>query len=87
MIETIITSALGVIAAAAPGLLAAVTSQESDADAIAHVLTTLRAMPQREATDGDDTAGEWDRDLAAREAGGTGAPSVPASPFGEGEGR
>lgn len=82
MIETIITSALGIVAALAPGVLAAATNKESDADAIAHVLTYVRAMPKREASGGDSTAGGWDRDLAAREAGGTGAPSVPADPYG-----
>lgn len=62
MIEMIVVKALEVVAAAAPGLLAALTSRQSDEEAIAAARELAEALPVREA----GATGTWDRDLAER---------------------
>jgi len=45
VIGTIVVQALNIIAAIAPGLLAAMTNHTSDADAIAHAQRTIDEIP------------------------------------------
>lgn len=70
MIESIVASALAIVAAAAPGVLAAATKRETDEEAIAHVLAATRALAEREAKAGDSMQGAWDADLKRRKEGG-----------------
>jgi len=59
---TIVTSLLEVVASVAPGVLAAITGQQTDQEAIDAARERVEALPVR---GGDD--GAWARDLARRE--------------------
>jgi len=52
----IVESALSIIAAVAPGLLALLTSKDTDAEAIAHARAELDRLPRSDDADG------WDDD-------------------------
>ena len=63
-VVTIVTSLLEVVAAVAPGVLAAITGQGTDKEAIEAARERVEALPVRS---GDD--GAWAADLARRERG------------------
>ena len=63
-VVTIVTSLLEVVAAVAPGVLAAITGQHTDSEAIEAARERVEALPVRS---GDD--GAWAADLARRERG------------------
>ncbi len=60
-VAQIVVSLLQVIAGVAPGVLAMVTSSESDEDAIAAMKAAVEKMPKRTGEDG-----AWARDLRER---------------------
>ena len=63
-VVTIVTSLLEIVASVAPGVLAAITGQQTDGEAIDAARERVEALPVR---GGDD--GEWAADLARRERG------------------
>lgn len=81
----IIEAALTALAPLAPDVVHAITGGQDPAKAMARAREIAAGMPEREQHAGDTTAGGWDADLRQREAGGTGAPSVPADPYGSDE--
>lgn len=64
-VANIVTLALEIVAAVAPGILAAITGQQTDGEAIDAARAKVEALPKR---GGDD--GAWAADLARRERGG-----------------
>lgn len=60
---SIVESALRIVAAVAPGVLAAVTAQESDEEAIARALEAAKALPVR-----TGPGGRWAAEDAAQDA-------------------
>lgn len=62
-IVSIVSAALGIVSAAAPGVLAAATGHQTDDEAIAAMSDAAKKLRVRE--DG----GEWDADLERRRKG------------------
>jgi hypothetical protein len=64
-----VVTTIGGLLAALPGPIAqAITGGQSAEAAIAAGLAAAKAIAEREAVDGDTTAGAWDVDVEARKA-------------------
>jgi hypothetical protein len=71
MVVEMVGAGLTLLAQIAPSVAAAFTGGRPVQDVIADAHKAVEALPQREATGGDSTAGTWDRNLAGRTKGGT----------------